>query len=104
MTLWHFVLIASIAALAIKLVGFLVPVRVLDKPVVARSSDLMTVGLLAALVATQTLTSGQSVELDARLPAVLVAGGLLALRVPFVVVVIAAAAVAALLRLLGWMG
>ena len=39
---------------------------------------------------------------DARVPAVLVAAGLLALRQSFLVVVIAAAVVAALLRLLGW--
>ena len=103
MTTWHFVLIACIAAYALKLSGFFVPASVLDRPVVARSSDLMTVGLLAALVATQTLVSGQGIELDARIPAVLLAGVLLALRAPFIVVVIAAAVAAAGLRALGWM-
>lgn len=103
MTTWHFVLLACIAAFALKLSGFFVPASVLDRPVVARSSDLMTVGLLAALVATQTLTSGQLVELDARLPAVVLAGALLAMRVPFVIVVIVAAVAAAMFRLLGWM-
>ena len=103
MTTWHFILIACIAAFALKLSGFFVPARVLDQPVVARSSTLMTVGLLAALVATQTVTSGQVVELDARVPAVLLAGLLLALRAPFVVVVLVAAVAAALLRALAWM-
>lgn len=45
---------------------------------------------------------GTAVVVDARVPAVLVAAGLLWLRQPFLVVVIAAAAVAALLRLIGW--
>lgn len=103
MTTWHFILIACILAYALKLSGFFVPAAVLDRPVVARSSELMTAGLLAALVATQTLTSGQVVELDARVPAVLFAGVLLALRVPFVVVVFSAAVVAGVLRALGWM-
>jgi hypothetical protein len=54
--------------------------------------------LLSALIAVQTLGHAQSVVLDARVPAVLVAAGLFALRVPFILVIIAAAAVAALLR------
>jgi hypothetical protein len=37
---------------------------------------------------------------DARVPALIVAGALFALRVPFIVVIVAAAATAALLRLL----
>ena len=67
-----------------------------------RIADLLTVALLAALVAVQTLGAGQAIVVDARLPAVLVAAGLLLLRAPFLVVVIAAALVAALLRLWGW--
>ena len=45
---------------------------------------------------------GQNIVVDARVPALLVAGGLLALRAPFLVVVVAAALVAAGLRALGW--
>ena len=55
-----------------------------------------------ALVAVQTLGAGQAIVVDARIPAVLVAAGLLLLRAPFLVVVVAAALVAALLRLWGW--
>ena len=40
--------------------------------------------------------------LDARLPALGVAALLLALRAPFILVVVSAAVVAALLRLAGW--
>jgi hypothetical protein len=101
-TLWNAILLASVICVAVKAVGYLVPARVLDAPRPARIADLLTVALLAALVAVQTFGDGQAVVVDARIPAVLVAAGLLALRAPFLVVVIAAAAVAALLRLWGW--
>ena len=102
MTLWNAILLAAIACLALKGVGYLVPPSVLEAPRPARISDLLTVALLAALAAVQTFAVGEVVVVDARVPAVLVAAGLLWLRQPFLVVVISAAAVAALLRLLGW--
>jgi hypothetical protein len=101
-TLWHAVLLASVICVAIKAVGYLIPARWLEAPRPARIADLLTVALLAALVAVQTLGAGQAVEIDARVPAVLLAGVLLALRMPFLVVVLAAAVTAALLRLWGW--
>ena len=103
MSTWLVVLIACAAAYALKLSGYFVPAAILERPRIDRTAALMTVGLLAALVATQTFTTGTELVLDARIPAVIVAGGLLALRVPFIVVVIAAAAVAAGIRALGWM-
>ncbi|PJJ63319.1 AzlD domain-containing protein [Compostimonas suwonensis] len=102
MNLWQIVIIASIACLVIKLAGYLVPPHWLEKPRPARIADLLTVALLAALIGVQTLGAGQAVVVDARLPAVIVAAGLYALRVPFIVVVIAAALVAAALR--AWAG
>ena len=102
MTLWTAVLVASIICVGLKTLGYLVPPRVLDAPRPARIADLLTVALLAALVAVQTLGDGQAVAVDARIPAVLVAAGLLLMRASFLVVVIAAALVAALLRLWGW--
>lgn len=102
MSLWNAVLLASVFCVAIKAVGYLIPPAWLDAPRPARIADLLTVALLAALVAVQTLGSGQAIEIDARIPAVLVAAGLLALRAPFLIVVLAAALVAALLRLWGW--
>jgi len=98
MSVWHVVLIASTLSLALKLSGYFVPTGVLEKPVVSRTANLMTVGLLAALVATQVFASGQTIVVDARLPAIIIAAVLFALRVPFVVVVIAAAAIAAAAR------
>lgn len=102
MTVWHTILLASIAVYALKLTGYLVPPTLIERPTPSRVANLLTVALLAALVVVQTLGAGQAIVVDARVPAVIVAAGLFALRVPFIVVVIAAAVVAALLRL--WLG
>ncbi|WEK14701.1 MAG: AzlD domain-containing protein [Candidatus Microbacterium phytovorans] len=101
MTLWNAVLLASIVCVGLKALGYLIPPRWFDAPTPSRITDLLTVALLAALVAVQTLGAGQNVVVDARVPALLVAAGLLLIRAPFLVVVVAAAAVAALLRLAG---
>ena len=103
MTIWQIVLLASIVVLALKLVGYLVPPAFFQRPGPARVASLLTVALLAALVAVNTLTSASAVVVDARVPAIIVAGILLACRVPFIIVLVAAALTAALLRnLLGW--
>ncbi|WP_101846644.1 AzlD domain-containing protein [Zhihengliuella sp. ISTPL4] len=99
MSLWSAILLAALVCLALKAVGYLVPPKVLEAPGPARISDLLTVALLAALVAVQSLGDGQAITVDARVPALLVAAGLLWLRQSFLVVVAAAALVAALLRL-----
>ncbi len=103
MTVWQIILLASIAVFALKLVGYLVPPALVERPTPSRVANLLTVALLSALVVVQTLGHGQEIVLDARVPAIVVAAVLFALRVPFIVVVVAAAAVAALLRLVGWM-
>lgn len=103
MSVWNVLLLGSAAVLGLKLAGYLVPASVMERPGPARVANLLTVALLAALVVSQTAASGGHLVLDARLPALLLAGVLYALRVPFIVVVIAAAATAAVLRLLGWM-
>lgn len=99
MTMWQIVIVAAIACLLLKCAGYLVPQRLLSAPTPARTADLLTIALLSALVAVQTFARGEEVVIDARLPAVIVAAALYALRVPFIVVVFVAAAVAALLRL-----
>ena len=101
MTVWSAVLLAACICVGLKAVGYLVPARLLEAPKPARISDLLTVALLGALVAVHTLGAGQAVMVDARVPAVLVAAGLLWMRQSFLVVVFAAAAVAALLRMVG---
>lgn len=103
MTVWQIILLASIAVFALKLAGYLVPPSLIERPTPSRVANLLTVALLAALIVVQTLGQGQQIVLDARVPAIIVAAGLFALRVPFIVVVAAAAAVAAVLRLSGAM-
>lgn len=63
--------------------------------------DLVAVPLLAALILVQSLSSGQHLAADARIPALGVAAILVWRRAPFLVVVLAAAATAAALRALG---
>ena len=103
MTIWHVILLSAIAVFALKLGGYLVPQSLLQRPTPARVSNLLTVALLSALIAVQTLERSGDIQIDARVPAVLLAGVLFALRVPFILVIIAAAVTAALLRaFLGW--
>ena len=102
MTGWVAVLAAGVLCLALKVAGYLVPDRLLASERAKRIAGLVTVALLASLVAVQTLGAGQSVTLDARVVALGVAAVALALRAPFIVVVVLAAAVAAGLRALGW--
>lgn len=102
MTVWTAVLLAACICAALKAFGYLVPASVMEAPRPARISDLLTVALLSALVAVQSLGDGQAIVVDARVPAVLVAGILLWMRQSFLVVVVAAAAVAAVLRMVGW--
>jgi hypothetical protein len=98
---WTAVLAACGVCFVVKLAGYLAPHSWLEHPRVLRLTGLVTVGLLSALVAVQTVAHGQRVTLDARVPAVAVAAVLLWRRAPFVVVVVVAAVVAAGLRALG---
>jgi hypothetical protein len=61
---------------------------------------LIPVALLAALVAIQTFSTGRLLVLDVRAASLVVAIIAVLLRAPFLVVVVAGAATAALLRLL----
>jgi hypothetical protein len=100
MTLWQLIILASIACFALKFAGYLIPPALFARPRPARVANLLTIALLAALIAVQTFGQGEKLVLDARVPAVLAAAGLYALKVPFIVVVIVAAGVAAGIRAL----
>jgi hypothetical protein len=95
------VIIASLAVFSWKMLGYLIPQKLITDGIRA-FSERVTVVLMTALVAVQTLVNGNQVEFDARVPALGVAAILFALRVPYIVVVIAAAGTAAGLRLLGF--
>ena len=62
--------------------------------------DLVAVPLLAALIVVQTFGGAHRLVIDARVPALAVAAVLVWRRAPFLVVVLAAASTAALLRAL----
>ena len=103
MTLWLTVLLASAIAFGLKLAGHVVPHSWFDGARVARIAAMLPVALLAALVAVQTFTTaGGTFVVDARAGALAVALVALALRAPFLLVVVLAAATAAGLRALGW--
>lgn len=102
MNLWLWILIACAVAYATKLLGYLVPAAWLKHPLIGRLSGVLTIGLLAALVTMNTVSADEGITFDARLGALLAAAVALLLRAPFILVVLAGAAAAAGLRLLGW--
>jgi len=99
--IWFAVLAGSLGTYIAKLVGYLLPVSMLNRPDIRRITGLLPVALLAALVAVQTFAVGQTLVIDARLAGVIVAVIALLLRAPFLVVVLVAAITAALLRAAG---
>lgn len=102
MSLWVWLLIACVLAYAWKLVGYFVPARLLENPRMSRVAGTMTIGLLASLTVVNAVASGQSLVADARLGALAAAAVALVLRAPFLLVVVAGAGTAALLRMSGW--
>ncbi|WP_374999575.1 AzlD domain-containing protein [Aeromicrobium sp. CTD01-1L150] len=97
--LWIGVLLTAVGCYALKLAGLSVPSRVLDHPLTRRATDLIPAALLGALIGVQVLGGERELVIDARLAGLGVAAVLLLLRVPFLPMVVAAAATAALLRL-----
>ncbi|WP_037365208.1 AzlD domain-containing protein [Amycolatopsis orientalis] len=94
-------LVLAAGTFAFRLAGPMLRTKVRLSPRAERLMTLSAVVLLAALVATSALTQGHEFAGIAR-PAGVLVGGVLAWRkAPFVAVVIAAAATAALLRLAG---
>ena len=98
--IWAGVVIASLACYGLKLAGLSLPQGWLSNPRIQRAVPLIPIALLAALVTTNTFSTGRALVLDVRAAALLVAVVAVLLRAPFLVVVVAAAATAALLRLL----
>ena len=98
--MWTAVIVASLGCYALKLAGLSVPPRVLEHPVVERVADLIPVALLAALVAVQVATTGPELVVDGRLAGLAVAALALALRAPFIVVLVLAGATGALVHVL----
>lgn len=100
-SLWGWILLASAVAYATKAAGYLVPPQWLKDERMTRVAGTLTIGLLASLTAMNAFSSGQDLSFDARVGALLASVVALALRVPFLGVVIIGASVAAALRFFG---
>jgi branched-subunit amino acid transport protein len=98
--MWTGILAGAVACYGLKLAGLSVPQRVLENRRVQKIAALLPVALLAALTVTQTFSQGHQLSLDARAVGLAVAVAAVLRRAPFLVVVCAAAASAALFRLL----
>lgn len=99
---WMVVLAVGIGTIVIKAAG---PVLLGGRALPARVQGvvaLLAPALLAALVATAAVGSGQGLVLDARVIGLGVAGVAIWLRAPILLVVVLAAAAAALARLAGY--
>jgi branched-subunit amino acid transport protein len=98
--LWATVIIGSLGCYLLKLAGLSVPAAWVEQPWVARVVDFVPAALLAALVAVQAMASGNDLALDGRLVGLAVAAIALALRAPFIVVLVLAGAAGALVHAL----
>ena len=96
--LWAAVIAASVGCYLLKLAGLSVPASWVQQPWVARVVDFVPAALLAALVAVQGLTSGHDLVIDGRLAGLAAAAVALALRAPFIVVLVVAGATGALVH------
>jgi fluoride ion exporter CrcB/FEX len=95
MRLWLTVIIASAGCAALKLAGYVVPARLLESAVAKRVLEALPVTLLSALIAVSTFATGSHLLLDSRAAGLAVAIVLVAVRAPFLVVVVGACATAA---------
>ena len=98
--LWAVVLIGSLGCYLLKLAGLSVPAAWVERPWVTRVVEFVPAALLAALVAVQAATSGSHLVVDGRLVGLTVAAVALALRAPFIVVLVLAGAAGALVHVL----
>ena len=96
--IWPAVIVGSLGAYLLKFSGYVIPERVLDNPRLRRLTAILPIALLAALVGVQTFSTGSAVTVDARVAGLGAAIVALALRAPFLVLILVAAATAAVLR------
>jgi uncharacterized membrane protein len=97
---WTAVLLLAVGSYLLKLAGWLVPPRAFEHERVRRAAVLLPVALLAALVVVQAFPDGRSLGIDARAAGLAAGAVALALRAPFLVLVVVAAGTAALTRAL----
>lgn len=99
MNLWWLVTGTVIGCYLLKLAGYLVPARVLEHGPTRRAVELLPVALLAALVVVEAVANGHHYDFNwPRLAGFGVGAIAVWRKAPFLVIVIAAAATTALLR------
>jgi branched-subunit amino acid transport protein len=99
-TLWAVVLVGAVGCYLLKLAGLSVPAAWVQGPLVTRVVEFVPAALLAALVAVQAATTDGALVLDGRLVGLAVAALALALRAPFIVVLLLAGVAGALVHVL----
>ena len=97
--LWWLIIVLSAVAYALKVAGFVVVGGRTMLTVLERCLALIPASLLAALVVKDTFTAAQDLVVDARAVGLLVALVAVWRKAPFIVVVLAAMAATALVRL-----
>lgn len=96
------IVVLGVGTLAMKALGPLASSGRELPPRVQQLIELLPAALLAALVANQTFADGAQMTLDARIVGLAVAAIAVALRAPFILVVVLGSAATALVRLAGW--
>ena len=96
---WWAVLALCACASALTAAGVVLAARTSPEAGARGSLEIVVGPVIAALVVVQTLEGGREIVLDPRLPALLVAAVLIWRKAPIIVIVLAAGATAALLRL-----
>lgn len=99
MSLWSIIVFASLACLFLKVIGYVIPDKLVSSGPVRRTAELLPAALLAGLIATGIAVEGRHLAIGPPLAGFGAAVVLFSLRVPFLPTVVAAAAVTALLRL-----
>jgi branched-subunit amino acid transport protein len=99
-TVWVVVLAGALGCYLLKFAGLSVPAAWVQRPVVTRVVEFVPAALLGALVAVQVATSDGALVVDGRLAGLAVAALALALRAPFIVVLLLAGAAGALVHVL----
>ena len=95
---WPLLLLACLGCYACKAAGSLLPRRALEHRIVQGAAPLVSIALLVGLVVVNAVGSGRRIQIDARLAGMAMAFGLVLARLPFLVVVVLAAATTAAVR------
>ena len=99
---WTIVFVLAAGVWAQRFLGMYVGGPVLSRyPTLGKIATLIPAAVVMAVIVQLTVASGKSLVVDARLAGMVVAAVLVWRRAPFVLVVLAAAAVTAVIRALG---